>query len=175
MSSPSLLFMNSKYLHALVYIVADQPSNANLSPSVPLVGTDSYKTLLRWCGEMDVDVSRVRFYNQNDGPFDNGMSRATLNQAVKLGQIKVLALGQKASGYLNKVGVDEYFVLPHPSGKNRLLNDKEYVAHKLGACRKYIYEGVLGDGKKDTEGQEEATPDTAQQSHKESQDVLPEG
>ncbi len=151
----SLLSMNSKYLHALIYIVADQPSNKNLSPSVPLVGTDSYKTLLRWLGDMDVDVSRIRFYNQNDGPFDNGMSRSTLNQAVKLGQIKVLALGQKAAGYLNKVGVEEYFVLPHSSGKNRILNDKQYLENKLGACRKYIYEGVIDGNKELTQGAEE--------------------
>ena len=135
--------MNSKYLHGLIYIVADQPANKNLSPSVPLVGTDSYKTLLVWLGSMDVDVSRVRFYNQVDGPFDNPLSRATLNQAVKLGQIKVIALGQKASGYLLKANVDEFFVLPHPSSKNRILNDKQYIATKLGACRKYIYEGVI--------------------------------
>ncbi len=146
--SNSLLLMGSKYLHALIYFVADQPSNKNLSPSVPLVGTDSYKTLLEWIGEMSIDITRVRFYNQTDGPFDNAYSKATLNQAVKLEQIKVIALGQKAAGYLNKVGIEEYFVLPHPSGRNRLLNDKELVANKLGACKRYIYEGVL-DGKQE--------------------------
>lgn len=141
-----LFLLGTKYLHGLVYFVADQPTKDNIAPHVPLVGTDSYKTLLTWCGEMDVDITRVRLYNQTDRPFDHIMSRTTLNRAVELGQIKVIALGQKAAMYLNKVGVDEYFVLPHPSGRNRLLNDKEFVANKLGSCRKYIYEGVL-DGK----------------------------
>ncbi len=156
----SLLLMGSKYLHSLIYFVADQPSNKNLSPSVPLVGTDSYKTLLKWLGEMDIDITRVRFYNQADGPFDNAMSRATLNQAIKLGQIRVVALGQKASQYLGKVGVEEYFVLPHPSGKNRLLNDKDYINNKLGSCRTYIYQGVLDGVKEHKEGPAEDLHET---------------
>lgn len=139
----SLFLLGTKYLHSLVYFVADRPTADNISSVVPLIGTDSYKTLLKWCGEMDVDITRVRLYNQVDGPFDHAMARATLNQAIKLDQIKVIALGQKAATYLMKVGVEEYFVLPHPSGRNRLLNNKKYVNEKLGACRKYIYEGVL--------------------------------
>jgi hypothetical protein len=135
----NLSLLGSKYLHALLYIVADQPSNKNLSPSVPLVGTDSYKRLLIWLGAMNVDITRVRFYNQTDGPFDNPISKATLNKAVELGQIKVIALGNKAAQYLNKAGVDEYFVLPHPSSRNRLLNDTILVKEKLGACKNYIY------------------------------------
>ncbi len=154
----SLLLMGSKYLHGLIYFVADQPSNKNLSPSVPLVGTDSYKTLLTWIGQMDVDITRVRFYNKADGPFDNPLSRATLNQAVKLGQIRVVALGQKAGHYLSKVGVEEFYVLPHPSGRNRLLNDKEFVKNKLGSCRTYIYQGVLDGDKEPKESIAEDIP-----------------
>lgn len=151
----SLLLLGTKYLHGLVYFVADQPTKDNVSPVVPLVGTESYRTLLRWCGEMDVDITRVRMYNQVDGPFDHTISRATLNKAIELGQIKVIALGQKAASYLVKVGVNEFFILPHPSGRNRLLNDKEFVKEKLGACRKYIYEGVLNGDEKCEEGIEE--------------------
>lgn len=139
----SMLLFGTKYLHGLVYFVADQPAADNLSASVPLVGTDSYKTLLKWIGEMDVDITRVRMYNQIDGPFNHPMSKASLNKAVELKQIKVVALGQKAARYLSKVGVNEFFVLPHPSGLNRMLNDKEFVKQKLGACKAYIYQGVL--------------------------------
>lgn len=141
------MLMSSKYLHSLVYIIADAPTADNLSPEVPLVGTKSYKTLLEWLGEMDVDITRVRMYNQSDKPFDNYLSRQSLNQAVQLGQIKVIALGQKAADYLIKTNIDEFFLLPHPSGRNRLINNKKFVTEKLGACKNYIYKGVSSGDK----------------------------
>ena len=154
----NLTLLGTKYLHGLVYFVADAPTAKNLSPAVPLVGTDSYKTLLKWIGEMDVDITRVRLYNQCDGPFNSRMSQVTLNKAIELQQIKVIALGQNAANYLAKVGINEFFLLPHPSGLNRLLNDKKYVDLKLGACKQYIYEGVLNGQQKREEGVEEDLP-----------------
>src|ERR1700722_9847802 len=106
------------HLHPLIYIVADKPAKDNVSPNVPLVGTASYKTLLTWLGSMDVDVSRVRFYNQSDNPF-HGFSGVSLNQAVKTQHIKVIALGKVAMKYLMDVGIDSFFVLPHPSPANK--------------------------------------------------------
>lgn len=137
--------MNKPYLHPLVYFIADKPAKDNVSPEVPLVGTQSYKTLLEWIGEMDVDITRVRMYNQTDNPFGNIMSKVSLNKAITMKQICVVALGQKSATYLKKSGINQFFILPHPSGRNRLLNDKAFVRMKLGTCRRYIYEGVLND------------------------------
>lgn len=139
----NLMLLGNKHLHSLLYIVADQPSNKNLSPSVPLVGTSSYKNLLNWFANMDVDITRVRFYNQADGPFDNQLSLLTLNKAIELEQIKVIALGQRAAKYLDKAGVEEYYILPHPSPRNRQLNDPEFIKGKLAACQTYIYQGII--------------------------------
>jgi hypothetical protein len=130
------------HLHCLVYFVADKPTKENVSKEVPLVGTTSYRTLLEWIGDMDIDITRVRLYNQINNPFGNVMARASLNRAVELKQIAVIALGQKAATYLRKAGITNYFPLPHPSGRNRLLNNKKFVKIKLEACKKYIYEGV---------------------------------
>lgn len=139
------------YLHCLVYIVADKPSRENISPEVPLVGTSSYKRLLVWLGEMDIDITRVRLYNQSDNPFGNSLARSSLNQAVDLGQIRVIALGQKATNYLQKAGIKKYFTLPHPSGRNRLTNDPKFVSMKLENCKTYVYKGVLNDELKSSE------------------------
>lgn len=147
------------HLHCLVYIVADKPTKDNISQDVPLVGTDSYKTLLTWLGEMDVDVSRVRLYNQSTSPFSSTTARLSLNKAIEASQIRVIALGQKAATYLVKTGIVEYFVLPHPSGRNLLTNDKNFVKVKLAACKNYIYEGDTNE----------------QQSTKESTGVASEG
>lgn len=130
------------HLHSLVYFIADKPTKDNVSQQIPLVGTSSYRTLLEWIGMMDIDITRVRLYNQIDGPFNNVMSRMSLNRAIELRQICVVALGQKAATYLRKAGITNYFMLPHPSGRNRLLNDKKFVKVKLDLCKRFIYEGV---------------------------------
>lgn len=130
---------NNKHLHKLVYFIADRPTKDNISPEIPLVGTGSYRTLLEWIGLMNVDITRVRLYNQSDNPFNNIMAKISLNKAIELKQIAVVALGQKAATYLKKTGIVNYFTLFHPSGKNRLLNDKNFVKLRLEACQKYIY------------------------------------
>lgn len=50
---------------------------------------------------------------------------------------KIVALGGFASKVLDKLGV-EHFKLPHPSPRNRLLNDKEFERSELERCREYI-------------------------------------
>lgn len=131
--------LQKQHLHPLIYFIADKPAKGNISAKIPLVGTKSYQTFLEWLARMNVDIGRVRMYNQIDDPFSNPMSNSTLNQAIMLKQIKVVALGQKASDYLMKVGIKEYWMLPHPSGSNRILNDKKLVKQKLESCKEYIY------------------------------------
>lgn len=49
--------------------------------------------------------------------------------------VPVIALGNKAS---NCVAPCDHFKLPHPSGRNRQLNDKAKLWLKLRACKRYI-------------------------------------
>jgi hypothetical protein len=53
------------------------------------------------------------------------------------GYDKVLALGNFVSSVLNKIEVN-HFKLPHPSPRNRLLNDKDYERSMLFACKQYL-------------------------------------
>lgn len=137
----NLLLYKKQYLHSLVYFVADKPAKGNLSPKIPLVGTASYKTLLNWCGSMNIDVTRVRMFNQCDNPFPQ-YGIHSLNIAIQQNHIKVVALGGAAQKYLLKAGVNEFYVLPHPSPKNRKLNDAKFIKNTLNQCREYIYKGV---------------------------------
>jgi len=54
------------------------------------------------------------------------------------GHEKVIAFGNFPSNVLNKINVS-HFMLPHPSGLNRKLNDKTYELEQLAKCKEYIY------------------------------------
>ena len=50
---------------------------------------------------------------------------------------KVIALGGFVSRTLNTIGVD-HFKLPHPSPRNRQLNDKQFETHIISKCKDYL-------------------------------------
>lgn len=52
---------------------------------------------------------------------------------------KVIALGNFASDCLNHIN-KTHFKLPHPSPRNRVLNDKYKVTEILERCKEYIHE-----------------------------------
>jgi len=53
---------------------------------------------------------------------------------------KVLALGNTVSEVLNKLNID-HFKLPHPSPRNRLLNDKKFEVDIIRQCELYLNNG----------------------------------
>lgn len=55
------------------------------------------------------------------------------------GYDKVVALGGFPSRALSELGINHH-VLPHPSGLNRNLNDKEYERLRVKMCKEYIHE-----------------------------------
>lgn len=50
---------------------------------------------------------------------------------------KIITLGNFPSEILTELNIN-HFKLPHPSGLNRLINDKEYIFVKLENCREFI-------------------------------------
>jgi hypothetical protein len=69
--------------------------------------------------------------NANDGNFESYLETARKYPDI------VVALGNNASDSLTKLGTP-HFKLPHPSGRNRQINDKEYIQSRLNACKSYI-------------------------------------
>jgi uracil-DNA glycosylase len=55
---------------------------------------------------------------------------------------KIVALGKTAAKALTLLGVD-FYEMPHPSGRNRLLNDPKYVEEKIKGLLEFCSQVAL--------------------------------
>lgn len=92
-----------------------------------------------------MDFLGIRYYsfvNTFDYPKDNpkfeDVNFYALIRATD-GYDKVIALGKFASEALSKIRVP-HFYLPHPSFRNRLLNDPVYEQKILSSCKEWLNE-----------------------------------
>lgn len=113
----------------MVIFVGDKPSRLNESPMIPFVGTPSWKTLLKWIKTLDVSSYHI---SNSFSPMD-----MVEVQCFKKDGNTFIALGNEASDRLAKVGI-EHFKLPHPSPRNRKLNDPKFIDSELEKCKDYL-------------------------------------
>jgi len=121
----------------MIIFVGDKPSAKNIDPDVPFVGTQSYKTLLGWIWKLDVNINDVTMTNIPDS-HDELMAFA--EHAVGSNN-KVVTLGENASTFVKEFRCYpelDCFKLPHPSPKNRVLNNKKYVKSQLLKCKEWL-------------------------------------
>lgn len=116
-----------------------------LNPSKLDGKSPSLKTLNRWL--TDLNVMSYSFMNiYQDYQINEKTSQADLIRAYSKSYDKIIALGRTVAVHLDHMEID-HFVMPHPSGLNRLLNDKKFVDLKLQACKNYL-EGSCSSLKK---------------------------
>lgn len=115
----------------MVLFVGDQPSKHNTSPDVAFVGTRSFYTLCGWIKELGLTVNDCRLINRTDKHID---IEAKLQQIYGF---PIVALGNNAAKALRRLKAP-FFPLPHPSGLNRKLNDKEWLAKQLSQCKLWL-------------------------------------
>lgn len=119
----------------LIAIVASNPSH--LGPDSP-----AKKVLKKWLSDMGITGNYV-FHNVSNAvtPNNRPLKRSEyelerlkwdLHQASKF-----VALGNTASDALSRLG-KLHFKLPHPSPKNRKLNDKDGIQELLVQCKNYL-------------------------------------
>lgn len=85
--------------------------------------------------------STYDFTNVSDTPGVFAFSSDDITRLIsKVSKYKViLALGNSVSDILSRQNI-EHFKLPHPSGRNRLLNNPDYLTKILHECEKYCTE-----------------------------------
>ena len=112
-----------------VLFVGDKPSAANIDPEVAFEGTQSGETLKEW----------IKFLGLTDGEYKmiNRIHPTFAATVALFEDSRIVALGNEASLALNAIA-QPHFKLPHPSGRNRVLNDHDYVLAILRECREYI-------------------------------------
>jgi len=121
-----------------ILFVGDKPSNSNLNLKVPFVGTRSYKTLLSWIADMELDITHIALANQDYLVVNELGCILYHNSTVgKKRRTKVVTLGSAAAKKAQDLGLQS-FALPHPSGLNRKLNDKQRLSEELERCKTWL-------------------------------------
>lgn len=107
----------------------------------PFVGTKSGNVLREWISLLNelgadfgygvVNASDV-ITSKGKQPKISDLNLSKLKAVIdEYKPTHVVALGKYAGKACSKLGLTDYFVLPHPSGKNRTRNDHQYVSHRL--------------------------------------------
>jgi len=107
-------------LHKHVLFIGDKPGFRNLDPSIAFVGTRSYVTLLNWIARMDISIYNIKLINSTEATAIDD-----INSYASTGG-KIIALGEIAKKLCEELVVP-HFAMPHPSGRNRIINDKTAI------------------------------------------------
>lgn len=122
-------------MKSLIVFVGDKPSSKNIDPGIPFIGTPSHSNLMKWIDKMCVG----EYFLVNSHSEADKMKICRLEKDSPTW----IALGNNASKVLSRFDIPHY-KLPHPSPRNRLLNDKNYIDKELEKCNNYINEtGVI--------------------------------
>jgi len=124
----------------MIWIVGSNPSPKNVNPLVPFWGTTSYETLSRWLKVLG--INRHALLNVSNEVTNGKIPKLTAEDLLRVklkleNATTVIALGNTASMALKRLGI-KHFKLPHPSGRNRLLNDKKFIELELDRCRDWL-------------------------------------
>jgi uracil-DNA glycosylase len=114
--------------HKIIF-VGDKPSSKNLNKDTPFIGTPSHANLLKWIDSLLIEDYVLLNSHTDKDKLD------IIN--LPINNLKWVALGNNSSKVLQLLKIN-HFKLPHPSPRNRLLNDKNYIDSELIKCKNYI-------------------------------------
>jgi len=120
-----------------ILFVGSNPSNASTCDVAFHGSTKSSIILTEWCKDLDGLKMHVNVLNEKtegNRPLKQSEIKSNLERLASdlrgITPTKIVALGKTAGDALDKLKI-EHFKMFHPSGKNRLLNDKALVENKV--------------------------------------------
>jgi uracil-DNA glycosylase len=125
-----------------ILFVGTNPSNASPYESVAFHWyTKSSQRLSKWMEGIDGCKMYINVLNKktegNRPPKKSEIDLGQLKEQLNIaGADRVVALGHIASKSLRAIGV-AHLQMPHPSGKNRLLNSRTFEAQKIKELADY--------------------------------------
>ncbi len=108
-----------------------------MNPSILGVNSPSIKNLYKWLGVLDLKIVSFSNIYSEFGQFNNDKVERNYLSEVCPNYNKILALGTKVGDVLDLMHIS-HFKLPHPSGRNRQLNDSKFIESKLKECKSYV-------------------------------------
>jgi hypothetical protein len=129
----------------MILFVASNPSKLNTDPTIAMVGSKSEKTFNSWAEYLSNHTRDFVVINASNKVLKDGevlkvedidfekLIRWTHDKYIT----KIVALGNVASKALSYVGA-EHYKLPHPSPRNRFLNNTEQVEAVLENCKQWL-------------------------------------
>ena len=116
----------------MILIVGDRPSPKMKPGARPFEGAGCEQRLKEWIsflvGHFDFFMA-YHIVNSTDEDFSESLEYA------KEKRIPIVALGNNASKALGDL---PHFKLPHPSGRNRQINDALFIKMKLSECQDWL-------------------------------------
>lgn len=139
-----------------VIFLGDKPS-ARMRPGArPFEGATCFDRLTEWCSKICHVEMRYRnaAANSRSECYYSGMYSYLPGDIAHFYELwnqcdhtdlelfltrgcKFIALGDVAANRLTNAGVS-HFKLPHPSGRNRIVNDQKYIKQQLQLCKEWI-------------------------------------
>ncbi len=129
----------------VVLFVGSNPSKSSPDSSAFHESVRSRKTIDEWISSINANFVFMNVSDEKtegNKPLSIAAIRKSLPQLrLKIAEYpdaKVVALGKTAAKALALAGIEEFLVLPHPSGMNRQLNDPNAVYNAKQSLIKYI-------------------------------------
>lgn len=123
-------------MNSSILILGQNPGN---NPKAYHYKNHTIDRLNKWADLFD--VKHYSFMNCSDVRGEIKLKDVDFNyvQSTVIGYNKVIALGGFSSAVLSRINI-MHFRLPHPSPRNRALNDKAELSRILDECKRYIHE-----------------------------------
>lgn len=127
-----------------ILFVGSNPSTSSTEDAAFHSSTMSSKRLMTWLNNIDgifIYINVLNSPTENNRPLKK--SEITLNidrlrnDILAIKPNKVVALGKTAGVALDMLKI-EHYKMPHPSGRNRELNNEEYVKEKVKGLESYV-------------------------------------
>lgn len=127
----------------IIVFVGDKPSPRMKSGAKPFQGAACEKRLKEWIDFLIPKFQQNWVHIYNSTPADIGKllhdsHKWDSNYCLPEGKVRYITLGANSHKWISRYFPFHVYCLPHPSGRNRLLNNKPLLEKKLAECKKWL-------------------------------------